>query len=99
MGKIEEYGYMQIESQHSENFETCVTCGKSGKESEIKKLSIGKVDSTTIEKTPTGGKFHGGISFCLCERCSKELSNMIDVSFTSRALHKTFKRINRKEVD
>ena len=40
MGKIEEYGYMQIESQHSENFETCVTCGKSGKESEIKKLSI-----------------------------------------------------------
>jgi hypothetical protein len=97
--KIEEYGYIQIESQHSENFETCATCGKNGKETEIKKISIGKVDSTTIEKTPTGGRFHGGISICLCKKCSKELSNMIHVSFSSKALHKTFKRINRKEVE
>ena len=71
---------MQIESQHSENFETCATCGKNGKETEIKKISIGKVDAATIEKTPTGGRFHGGISICLCEKCSKEFSNFIVIN-------------------
>ena len=58
MGKIEEYGYMQIESQHSENFETCVTCGKSGKESEIKKsYKEHKVHTCLVETDKLDQKF------------------------------------------